>query len=331
MGSFNQPPLQVPGWFDTVAGMHWMYQFWNSTKGAASTADNVFNGAQVFSNGSVNVNGPVLLTAGEYYPVLDIEQVLHNSLTTGLGGTAGIYVQVSVDNSLAQTSTLHSGIRVQLQTQQQAAAGVPVNDCVAGYFGLYNNGINTGGFGYHVDAYHAATGGAPGTGSPSTYGCSVELFRTSAAGFTVGAHVRSIGGGSYLKNDYGFLVSPASGSLGSVGSLFAGGAVETGTITADFGLDLRNSNILLAGAYFLDDTPMVWGDNIASHTRRIVGSSSGFMGMYFNSNLVFSVTDGGFAQFNSAGYASSAGAATGTFLEFIIAGVGAFKVALLAP
>ncbi len=323
MGSFNQPPLMVPGWMDTVAGMAWLNAFWKSTEGTAGVdGGNTLTGVQVFSNGSVNSNGPILLSPGGYYPVVDIEQVLTNNIVTGGGGSAGLYVQVSVDNSVANGNTLHSGIRVQLQTMQQVAAGVTVNGAVGGYFGLYNDGVGVGAFGYHTDLYHAGSGAAS-----SSYGASVEMYRTSSAGFTVGAHVRSIGGGAYLNNDYGFLASPG-GSPATFTSAFAAGSQFTGTCVCQYGVDLRQCDATtLAQIRLLNGYRIAWGDDADTITAWIqVGASDEFIEFGFGSgNPKFSITNpNGIPSFaGSAGStAPSTGPTTGTPLGSLLIAVG---------
>jgi hypothetical protein len=147
------------------------------------------------------------------------------------GGNAAVYVQHRIDTTVAAVNNVNSGIRVQLETWQRSSA--VVNDAVAGYFGLYNHGFNSGGFGVHVDAYHAATGNGV------TYGVDVELFREFLDGKTIAFHARAAADAPFGNvNDWAYLASPQSGGSGRFKVAFGAGSDFIGALPCDIGLDL---------------------------------------------------------------------------------------------
>jgi hypothetical protein len=213
-----------------------------------------------YNNGAVG-NGAITLDTG-FNTALDVRKSTNAAAESGyLGGVAGAYIQHNVTGQSA-SATVNSGIRVQMQTTQ-TRAGAFTNDVVGGYFGLYNGGNESGGFGLHVDAYHAA-GGANAT----TYGASVEMMRSSAAGFTVGYHARTIGNG-YQNNDYGVLVGPGAGAAGNAYfyKAFSAGSANTGYLLCQYGLDLRYATCDIAAISVPSNKYITWDDGGAIKMR----------------------------------------------------------------
>lgn len=295
-----------------------------------------FTATQKIADGAIQ-NTNILLMDGGFDTLVNIGKVTANATQgTGIGGRAAAYIQHQVDNGVSAVSVVNCGIRVQLETSQQVAAGVGVNDAVAGYFGLYNNGVNVGGFGYHVDAYHAGSGA-----NITTYGGSSEMRRTSGLGWTAGYHTRSISQGTppgpnYLDNDYGFLCSPG-GPVSNAFSparqtgfmaAFSVGSIFTGTMRVAFGLDMRFAQVTDSGIYMLDDVRIAWGDNLQTHTRAWKGASAGRMEYDFNGTRRFSISDAGIAEFGSAGIFNTSSGASGKFLQVTDTSGGVWKIAL---
>lgn len=195
--------------------------------------------------------GPITLTTG-YSASVDMRKV-STSTYVGGGGNFIQYLQHRLSGS-ASNNVANGVLRAQLETTQDSSGGT-VNDAVVVYGGLYNNGKGVGGFGIHMDTYHAPTGNSADGKVASSYGASIELYRSSALGFTAGFHARSIKDGTYVKaNDYAFLASPA-GTGPHFKSLFAGGADKTGDVQAYCGLDLRHMELLAkvtSGAQFTE-------------------------------------------------------------------------------
>jgi hypothetical protein len=101
---------------------------------------------------------PTIVMPSSFSATVDIQRTSNVSTATQLGGSSGLYVQHRAEgNQTAGTSVLTTGLRCQMETTQQGILGL-VSDTVSGYFGLLNAGKDTGGFGVHVDAYHAASG-----------------------------------------------------------------------------------------------------------------------------------------------------------------------------
>lgn len=325
--AFPGPPIPQKGWFDTIDGMRWINQLWQASRGGGGggsapggTFNNAsFTGTSLFSNGNIQ-NGQILLATGGYFTLIDVQEIIHNADNNShLGGTAGEYVQVLVDSSLSTVATLHSGIRVQIESYQTCTT--TPNDVVGGYFGMYNGGVNSGGFGYHTDTVHAATGA-----NCSSYGGNAELFRTSAAGFTVGFHTRSIGGAGKLNNDYGFLVSP--GGTGTFTSCFAAGSSFTSSINCQFGVDLRQCFASQAQIFIYAGvgahTPWIqWGQqNGAVQWQMGYNNANGLFEMYYGANPVFSIIPTTGAVSTSAAIVSStSGGANGKFMDVYPGGI----------
>lgn len=328
MASFTDPV--PPGLFTPPLAEDWLNKLQKFQKNVAKLTDaQTFSVPQNFTNGKIQ-NGPVLLADGGFDAMVTIGKITSNqSQVTGLGGRAALYVQHQVDDGVATVAVVNSGIRVQMQTFQRSSS-VGVNDTTGGYFGLYNAGVNSAGFGMHTDSYHAATGS-----NSTTYGGNAEMFRLSAAGFTVGFHTRSIGGGGsgggFFDNDYAFCASPsAGGGTQRFKSVFSAGSIQTGTMGCDVILDGRFAQVNLAGAYFLDDIPVVWGDNLSAHTRRIVGGNPGRIELRFNATRIFSVSDAGIAEFANSGVTSVVGAPSGKALKITDTAGNVWKILLNA-
>jgi hypothetical protein len=230
-----------------------------SASGAPAVQMNSLN------NGAVG-NGAITLDTA-FNATLDVRKSTAAATESGLlGGVAGAYVQHNVTGNSA-AATVNSGIRVQMQTTQ-GRTGSFTNDCVGGYFGLYNAGNESGGFGVHVDAYHAA-GGANST----TYGFSAEMMRSSAAGFTVGILTRSIGNG-YQNNDYGVLVSPGAGAANNAYfyKAFSAGSAHTGYLLCQYGLDLRYATSDIAAIAIASNKLITLDDGGAIAQRFVSGT-----------------------------------------------------------
>lgn len=216
-----------------------------------------FTGFNTWANASI-ASGGILLNPTGYSTLLALNKASNNSaLANAGGGNSAYYIQHLVDSSSAANNNVNTGIRVQLQTSQTSTAAV--NDAVAGYFGLYTLGVNIGGFGIHVDAYHASTGA-----SSSMYGVSSEMFRQSSAGFTVGMHTRSIDGAGFLDNDYGFLASPSVGGTKKFKTVFSAGSAVTGTLQSDTGLDLAYTTCSLGIAIRIPPDRVIVMDGTAN-------------------------------------------------------------------
>jgi hypothetical protein len=245
-------------------------------------ADHIFTGRNTFAkndatdlhsviikseaNGVLATGGNLLATG--YAAALDIRKTSLQSVEgAGLGGNVGAYIQHKVSGN-ATFNTVTCGIRVQHDTAQTKSAG-SVNDAVAGYFSLRTTGADIGGFGIHCDANHVATGA-----NSVMYGLSAELFRQSSAGYTVGCHIRTIGGGGYYDNDFAFLASPGGGST-KFGSVFAGGSAVFGSIPADRGLDLRYT-VLNTSAISIPSNKKIHFDD-GEGISQLFNSSTGYM------------------------------------------------------
>lgn len=207
---------------------------------AKEAATNVFTEQQKLRlNGEIADGGILLQNA--YFGGIDLMLSTSNVGAHPIGGQAGAYIQHLVDNGIATTNNVNSGIRVQIESKQQRSAGTLVNDLVGGYFGIRNSGTDVGGFGVHVDAYSNGAGA-----STTMYGMSVELYRETNNGFTVGFHARSIDAAGYFDNDYAFLASPSVAGTKKFDAIFSGGSAQTGTMQANRGLDLAFSTFTQA-------------------------------------------------------------------------------------
>lgn len=241
--------------FTGIGAAVWQRYFYEQhkflQKVAKETETNVFTSPQKMRINGVIADGGILLR-DKYFGAVDLMLSSQNAGAHPLGGQAGIYVQHKIDNGIATSNNVNSGIRVQTETSQRRSAA-QVNDVVGGYFGVRNNGVDVGGFGLHVDAY------SNGSGANTTmYGMSVEMYRESAAGWTAAFHARSITATGYQDNDYAFLASPSVGGARRFRKIFSGGAAETGTMNCDYGLDLAFADCAVAAIRINELQPIVW-------------------------------------------------------------------------
>jgi hypothetical protein len=203
-------------------------------------------------NGGVESGG--ILLRNNYAAFIDVQKASSNLRDAAPGGgNAAIYVQHSIDGTAANSSNVNSGIRVQVETEQQRASAAYVNDVVSGYFGVRNRGVDVGGFGIHVDAYSFGTGAAT-----TMYGVSAEMYRESAAGFTAAFHARTIDAVGYFDNDYGFLASPSVAGVKQFNTAFSGGSPHTGVLQCDYGLDLAYASCNDAAIRFPAEKYIIW-------------------------------------------------------------------------
>lgn len=325
MASFKQglPQLDVP--FTSPGDFVWKDYFLKEhaflQRVAKETTENVFTQRQFVRVGGEISDGGILLQ-NKYFGAIDLQYSSKNVGAHPLGGQAGIYVQHLVDNGIATSNNVNSGIRVQMETSQNRSAA-QVNDVVAGYFGVRNNGTNVGAFGAHVDAYSNGAGG-----STSMYAFNAELFRETNNGFTVGFHARSIDSVGYFDNDYGFLGSPSPGGTKKFKKIFSGGSNETGTMVCDIGLDLAYADCQEAAIRIHDGQYVVW-DGLAEAIQQkydTVGEWQHFVSGTKNFGLentgrIYIISNG------NTDYAA-AGAASGRFLAINLGGT-VYKIALL--
>jgi hypothetical protein len=198
--------------------------------------------AQFKSEGNGALANTAMLLTTNYFAAVDVRKTSNVATEQGTtGGSTAVYVQHSASgtNTAANTSI---GMRVQMESSAINSGGQ--SDAVAGYFGIGNIGTNVGAFGVHVDAVHNPASGA----SSITYGMSVELYRQSLNGNTVGFHVRSQDlGAAYKDNAYGFLASPGGSGGKKINYVFAAGSSLTGTLPCITGVDLSWANPSDAG------------------------------------------------------------------------------------
>lgn len=218
------------------------------TKQAARTAPSwIIKSLQ----GGVDIADSSILLASDYSTAMDVRKRTDVSVEAPVdaswGGNAGIYIQHSASGTTNANGTLTCGIRAQMETTQVKGGGASVNDAVGGYFSIYNNGTDVGGFGMHIDAYHVGTAGAAGH---TTYGMSVEAYKNIAGGVAAGILTRSLG---TQAMDYGVLITSTSGGLRFNRGLqigcptYANGGVagSPGTLlTVDVGIDLSWCQVL---------------------------------------------------------------------------------------
>jgi hypothetical protein len=209
---------------------------------------------------------PTIMLETGYQAVIDVRKTTSaNGDAISGGGTAGIYVQHRVDATTTPRNNVNSGIRVQMESWQRTIPGL-VNDVVSGYFGLLNHGVDSGGFGTHVDAYHW------GSGQTVTYGASVELYRAFLDGKVIGYHCRQAGFGDYTQeSDYGFLASPQTPGNGiGIKTIFSGGSDYTGHLRCDVGLDLAYATCSSAAI------------RVPGSTRIQLNGTANNVGLYFD-------------------------------------------------
>jgi hypothetical protein len=185
----------------------------------------------------------------------NVGHALDSPVSNSWGGNFATYIQHMVSGHAGPHGTLTGGIRAQVETTQQKNGHI--NDACAGYLGLYNNGVDVGGFGLHVDAYHV---GREVSGH-STYAFSAECWKQTSAGRMVSYVARAQEG----KVDYGLAVlHSGNGSfkrgiqLGNPSYGMGGVQGAPGSLTQfDIGVDLTH------GAYTTGVALMVKaGDNV---------------------------------------------------------------------
>lgn len=312
--------------FTGLGGEVWRRYFYEQHQFLKSVAkestENVFTAPQKFRiNGEISDGGILLQKA--YFGGVDLMLSTPNVGAHPLGGQAGMYVQHSIDNGVATTNNVNSGIRVQIETQQQRSAGALVNDVVGGYFGVRNRGTDVGGFGMHVDAYSGGAGA-----STTMYGVSAEMYRETSNGWTAAFHARSIDAVGYFDNDYGFLASPSPGGSKQFKKIFSGGSNETGTMIADVGLDLAYADCATAAIRIHDGQYMIW-DGLAGAIQQkydTVGEWQHFVSGTKNFGL--ENTGRIYIISNANTDYAAAGAAAGRFLAINLGGT-VYKIELL--
>jgi hypothetical protein len=223
---------------------------------------------QSYNSGTIVApgGGPTIMLNSNYHALIDVRKTSSaNGDAKSGGGNAAIYVQHRVDGTTAGINNVNCGIRVQMESWQRCTPGL-INDVVSGYFGLVNHGLDSGGFGVHVDAYHW------GTGQTVTYGSSVELYRAFLDGKVIGFHCRQAGFGNYTaESDYGFLASPqAPGSGIGIKTVFSAGSDYAGALRCDVGLDL---------AYATCTTAAI---RVPSNTRIQLNGAANNVGFFFD-------------------------------------------------
>lgn len=154
------------------------------------------------------IGNSAILLASNYVALGDVQKTTDVAVeapaTASWGGNFATYIQHKVAGKCGMFGTLTGGIRAQLETRQERN-GAPINDACAGYLGLFNDGVDVGGFGLHVDAYHA---GFAQRGH-STYGMSAECWKQAPAGIMAGYVVRAQQG----DVDYGLVMAHSGGQF----------------------------------------------------------------------------------------------------------------------
>lgn len=196
-------------------------------------------------DGAEQITDANIILTDDYVAMMDLRHRTDVSGTgqapadSSWGGNFSVYLQHLVENSTTTANgTLVGGVRAQVETSQVKHASAAVNDAVSFYGGLYNNGTNVGGFGFHIDAYHAGTE----TTGHSTYGFSAEMYKNITGGRVASYVGRSLGTNPV---DYGLiLLSPDAGfkrgvMLGSPSYANGGIPGASGAATDfDVGVDL---------------------------------------------------------------------------------------------
>lgn len=275
----------------------------------------------IIVNGGITKSGGILLNEG-YFAAFNVELASDNASNAAIGQSAGIYVQHLINNTVAGRANVNSGIRVQIETYQQRAAAF-VNDAVGGYFGIRNNGVDVGGFGIHVDAYHN------GTGVNSTmYGMSSEMYREQGTGFTAAFHARSIGQLVYWDNDYGYLASPGGTGTKKFNKIFSGGSAHTGNMLCDVGLDLAFATCGTAAIRIGEGQAFLW-DGVPGNILQQY-DPTGEWQHWVTGIKQFGLENTGriFIVNNANTVYAAAGAASGNFLAIRVGGL-VYKLNLL--
>ncbi len=312
MSAFPQAPLSQPGWIDTVEGMAWLNKFWASTQTAITSTSSASSGAislpLLLANGiTQTIDNTYAL--GQYFALVDIEYLVNCSTPVGPGGFAALWVQTTANNAATAQPLIVQGIVCALNTAQ--ASTNAMNDAIAGYFSVYNQGVTVQAIGLHSDMIHAS-----GSTNSMTWGLSTTMERTGSgavAGWTAGIVVRSAlpTQGSY---DYGVVCAPfATTGTYYFESLFAGGYItpsgQTVQVTCEFGLDLRYATCTAAGIYLLASTsggtgggtPIVWGTANGSQTSRIYFNPASQQFQYdYNATKLLGISSNGIMNFPQA-------------------------------
>jgi hypothetical protein len=255
---------------DTTANYDWTGQHKFSKQAARGVPSMVTRSLQ----GGVDIVDSAILLASNYVAAHDVRKNtavnIEAPVSRSWGGNFGTYIQhKAVGKAPQEFGTLTGGIRAQLETTQEKN-GAHINDACAGYLGLYNAGVDVGGFGLHVDAYHV---GFALTGH-STYGISAECWKQVTGGVMVGYVARAQEG----KVDYGLTLVHSGGTFNrgiqlgnpSYGQGGVQGAPGVPT-TFDVGIDLSHgeytsgaalmvradSNIVLSGVPQAQDARIV--------------------------------------------------------------------------
>jgi hypothetical protein len=242
---------------DVTASYTWTgFHTW-SKQAARTVPSQVLKSLQ---NGTDIADSAILL-ANDYATAFDIRKrtdvAVEAPVDSSWGGNFGIYLQHLVFGTDGAYGTLCGGIRAQVETTQ-ARNGSLVNDCVVFYGGLYNNGIDVGGFGFHLDAYHVGTVSGGAVVGHTTYGTNIEMTKSVAGGTALCFFGRTLGA---QKTDYGAIfcgTNPgfARGIQFGSPTYASGGVVGGGTgvkTLFDVGLDFTWGSYAQAQAQFSRD------------------------------------------------------------------------------
>jgi len=155
-----------------------------------------------------NIHDSAILLENNYVALHDIRKVTdvgaETPASSSWGGNFAVYIQHKADGRCNSFGTLTGGLRAQLEVTQDRN-GAPIADACAAYLGLYNNGVDVGGFGLHIDAYHAGVA----QHGHSTYAMSAECWKQTVDGPMVGYVARAQQG----KVDYGVLILHSQGTF----------------------------------------------------------------------------------------------------------------------
>jgi len=265
---------------DSIAGAHTLAALAAGGGGSILSTNNTFTGNNIFNKNDA-VNAPTVLVESLAQGALSAGGILATGYTTSFDvrktaliseAAAGFYSTAAyIQHKVTGNTTVNAGsagLRVALDTTQTRTGSV-TNDATAVYAGLRNAGTDVGGFGYHVDAYHAASGS-----NSVTYGYSAEMYRTTTAGFTIGYRLQTLdaGFGGGQDNDYGFAAIPGGGTT-KFKSVFAGGIAEVGVLSCNRGLDFRYLSPSVSSITIPSDTAMFWdtGEGISQKFKSSTG------------------------------------------------------------
>lgn len=188
------------------------------------------------------VDGSVLL-ASDYVALADFRKTTdvatEGPVDSSWGGNFCAYMQHHISGTAGVNGFAGGGIRAAVDATFTGNASGPTNDPIAGYFSIRNAGTRLGAFGVHVDAFHNGTA----TGSHTTYGSSIELWKEVSGGVAATYVGRSQ---STQAVDFGLVLTHLSSAgfkrgiqLGSPAFASGGLAGAPGSATAfDVGIDL---------------------------------------------------------------------------------------------